>query len=104
MPGFEWPMIALGAAGGLLPDAIRFAKERHQGFPEWFKKGGYWIGLTVLVLLGALASWLGGADEWRAALAMGFAAPEVLSRLLATDEPQLKGDGEGFNIRYWWSK
>jgi hypothetical protein len=59
MPEFSLGLVALGAFGGILPDAIRFARNRQQGFPGWFRKIGYWVGLAVLVALGALAAWLG---------------------------------------------
>jgi hypothetical protein len=103
MPDFDLSYVLLGASGGLLPDAIRFARQRYEGFPQWFRRPGYWVGLLVLVLLGALAAWLGEAKDWKAALAMGFAAPEVISRLLGSDQPTVRDVG-GFPIRKWWSK
>jgi hypothetical protein len=105
VPAFHLQWFLLGAGGGLLPDAIRFAKNRQGGFPAWFRKLGYWIGLLVLVGLGGVAAWLGGATEWKSALAMGFTAPEVISRMLGTDKPTVRGRSVGgFDIRRWWSR
>jgi hypothetical protein len=103
MPNFDIALVALGALGGLLPDAVRFAKKRQEGFPGWFRKPGYWVGLAVLVVLGALAAWLGQASNWQAAIAMGFTAPEVITRLFGSDSAQTRGVG-GFNIFRWWSR
>jgi hypothetical protein len=103
MVPIDWTFVAFGAVGGLLPDAIRFAKNREKGFPDWFRKIGYWAGLLVLVLLGGFAAWLGRANSVQAALAMGYAAPEILSRLLGDDAPTLRG-AEGFELRKWWAR
>jgi hypothetical protein len=103
MPNFHLSYVVLGAVGGLLPDAIRFARNRHKGFPQWFSKLGYWVGLLVLVCLGGVAAWLGKAADWQSALAMGFAAPEVVSRLIGSEQPTFKDVG-GFPIRRWWSR
>jgi hypothetical protein len=103
MPHLDWTFVALGAVGGLLPDLIRFVKDRQKGFPDWFRKVGYWVGLLLLVVLGGFAAWLGGAKTWQAALAMGYAAPEIISRLVGSDSPDLRGFG-GFSLRKWWAK
>ena len=102
MPDFHLGFFALGAFGGLLPDAIRFAKNRQDGFPGWFRKVGYWVGLAVLVALGALAAWLGQAHDVQSAIALGFTAPEVLSRLFGSPDNQTRGVLGGFPIRSWW--
>jgi hypothetical protein len=102
MPDVDMMFIALGAVGGLLPDAIRFAKQRQEGFPEWFRKIGYWVGLLVLVALGAFAAWLGQATNWQSALAMGFGAPELISRVLGSEKAQDRGNG--FPVRRWWGQ
>lgn len=104
MPPFNGLWVGLGAFGALLPDAIRFAKHRQDGFPEWFKKPGYWAGLIVLVVLGAVAAYFGQAVEWKAAVAMGYGAPEFLSRLVAKDTVEFKGESKGFPLRKWWSQ
>ena len=71
MAPIDWTFVAFGAVGGLLPDAVRFAKDLQQGFPDWFRKIGYWAGLLLLVVLGGFVAWLGRANSVQAALAMG---------------------------------
>jgi len=104
MPAFVGLFVVVGAFGGLLPDLIRFVKEKEKGFPEWFSKPGYWVGLGVLVVLGGLAAWLGQATKWQSALAMGYGAPEFLSRLIAKDSVTMKGAAGGFPLRKWWAQ
>lgn len=105
MPDFDAGFVALGVVGGAMPDVLRFVKQRHEGFPQWFSKAGFWVGFLLLLVLGGLAAWLGGADDWQAALALGYAAPEFISRVLAGDPVTIMGtDDEGFPIRKWWSK
>ena len=103
MAPIDWTFVAFGAVGGLLPDAVRFAKNRQQGFPDWFRKIGYWAGLLLLVVLGGFVAWLGRANSVQAALAMGYAAPEIVSRLGSSDTPNLRGVG-GFELRKWWAR
>src|SRR4051794_20738137 len=91
MPDFNNVLVALGALGGLLPDVIRFVKGREKGFPEWFRLIGYWIGLALLVVLGGLAAWLGQATDWQSAIAMGYAGPEIVSRLFSSENAQTRG-------------
>jgi hypothetical protein len=104
VPEFNGFFVSMGILGGLLPDAIRFAKGRHKGFPDWASQPGYWVGLLVLLLLGGLAAWLGQPTQWIQAAAMGYAAPEFLSRLFGDDKPTAKGPGGGFPLRKWWAK
>jgi hypothetical protein len=103
MPSFDLGLVALGAAAGLLPDAVRFAKGRQQGFPKWFRKPGYWTGLGVLVFLGGLAAWLGQAQTWQTAIALGYAGPEFISRLGGDDGVTTRSVGS-FELTRWWAK
>lgn len=104
MPEFRLSMAIVGALGGLLPDVLRFIKGRHEGFPNWFRKGGYWVGLALLVVLGGVAAWLGNAKQWQAALALGFGAPEFFSRLAGSESATVRGSGSGFALRRWWAR
>jgi hypothetical protein len=108
MPEFNQSMFWLGVAGGALPDVLRIIKQRYTGFPEWLAQPGYYVGLLLLLALGGLAAWLGGATEWKSALAMGFTAPEVISRLVsaqgdATRGGWTRGMFAGFPLRSWWA-
>jgi len=104
MPPFNGMFMGLGVFGALLPDAIRFAQGRQDGFPRWFAKPGYWAGLFVLLALGAAAAYFGQPGDWKAAIAMGYGAPEFLSRLFAKDAVQVKGGADEFPVRRWWSR
>jgi hypothetical protein len=60
----------------------------------------FWIGFGLLLVLGIAAAWLGEAKEIKEALAYGFSAPEIISRLLSKST----GDrGSISSIRNWWS-
>lgn len=103
MPAFNGFFVTIGVLGGLLPDLIRFVKGRHKGFPDWFSQPGYWVGLLILLVLGGIAAWLGQPSQWKQALAMGYAAPEVLSRLVGDDALIVK-EGSRFPLLKWWAK
>jgi hypothetical protein len=77
-------MLLLGMVGGLLPDAIRFFKERHDPeVPKFLKGAKFWISLVIGLGLGALAAWLLKAANAKDAVIYGFAAPELLTSLAA---------------------
>jgi hypothetical protein len=102
VPEFNSFLFWLGVAGGALPDLLRFVKGRHEGFPAFFTQVGYWVALLFLLGLGGLAAWLGGAETWKSAIAMGFTAPEVLSRLFSSGRAETHGH-DGFPVRRWWA-
>jgi len=102
VPAFDADLVLIGCVGGLLPDVLRFVKQRYRGFPDWFSKAGYWVGLLLLVLIGGGAAWLGQASDWKAALAMGFGGPEFFSRLVSTG-PGTRGSTRDAFIRKWWA-
>jgi hypothetical protein len=105
MPSTDWTMILIGCAGGLIPDALRIIKNRHEPkMPEYLRSVTFWIGLLLLVILGGLAAWLGEAANVKQALAYGFAAPEFISRILSGGEaatPAAEGGGK-LSLREWW--
>jgi len=50
MPSTDWMMILIGCAGGLIPDALRIIKNRHDPkVPEYLCSVTFWIGLLLLV-------------------------------------------------------
>jgi hypothetical protein len=113
----NWEFIALGCAGGLIPDLIRIAKSRYDTtIADYLKRWNFWVGLAVLVGLGGLAALIGGAANVTDALVYGYAAPELFSRVAAEHgappSPGTEGHAEGlevnpksekFNVRRWWS-
>ena len=79
----------VGCAGGVIPDLIRFAKARYEpNIADYFKHWNFWLGLLVLVALGGLAVVFGDPETTAQALALGYAAPEFFSRIVA--EPPAK--------------
>jgi hypothetical protein len=107
----ELQLIAIGCAGGLVPDLIRFAKARYDAsVADYFKHWNFWVGLLVLVALGGLAVAFGSPETKAQALVYGYAAPEFFSRLVAQhglQQPGLEGispKSETFNVRRWWSQ
>jgi hypothetical protein len=101
-------IIAIGCAGGVIPDLIRFAKARYDAnIADYFKHWNFWLGLLVLVALGGIAAVLGGPATTAQALALGYAAPEFFSKIVA--QPPAKSTEEslqlaGFSLRRWWSQ
>jgi hypothetical protein len=103
MPPLQWNMVVLGCIGGLLPDVIRFVKGRFRGsFPGYLKRPMFWFGLLLLIALGGFAAWLLGASDAKQAIAYGFGAPELLSKLAS--KPVSDADRKlGFSLREWWA-
>jgi len=105
MPTTQWTMILIGCAGGLIPDALRIIKNRHDPqVPEYLRSVTFWIGLLLLIILGGLAAWLGEAANVKQALAYGFAAPEFISRILSgggAGAGATGGEGK-LSLREWW--
>jgi hypothetical protein len=98
----DWTMIGIGCGGGAIPDIIRFAKGRYkEELPAHYKSLNFWIGFAFLVALGGLAAGLGGATDPKAALAYGFGAPEIISRLLSSGPVVMSGPQK--IISRWWS-
>jgi purine-cytosine permease-like protein len=95
-----------GAVGGVLPDAIRLVKERHnEALPPYVKSLNFYVGLVLAVALGAATAALLGAASVQEALACGFGAPEILTRLFSSP-----GTGPGparlgamQTLREWWA-
>ncbi len=83
MPTFHLDMFLLGCAGGLLPDVLRLIKNRYEKLETIYLQPSFWLGLILLIGLGGLCAWLGGATDFKAALAFGYGAPEAISKLLS---------------------
>ncbi len=103
MPPFDVPFIILGILGGALPDILRIIKTRHEkNLPTYLKSANFWLGFFLLLAIGGLAAWLLAAKDAKQALAFGFSAPEILSKLLAN--PKVERIGKVvFDLREWWS-
>src|SRR5262245_20609432 len=97
----QW-LIVLGCAGGALPDVIRIIQNRHRhDLPDYVYSLDFWIGCLLLVGLGGLAVWLGAVSDTKEALAYGFGAPEIISRLFSAPPIPLSDTTD--RIRRWWA-
>jgi hypothetical protein len=77
-----------GALGGMLPDALRLIRGRYEpGVPAYFKSPMFYVGLALCIAAGATAAHILAAHSVKEALAYGFSAPELLTRLLTTPSP-----------------
>ena len=100
----DWYMVGLGCAGGALPDVIRLIQNRYKTeLPDYLLTLNFAIGFVLLVALGGFAAWLGGAKATKEALAYGFGAPEIVSRLLSAKAITLGRPGVGDSLRRFWA-
>lgn len=97
-----------GAIGALLPDVIRIIKDRHNAeLPPYLKSLNFYIGLLFAVALGAGVSVALAPADLKAALAYGFGAPEIVTRLLS--EPAVAKAAAApphpprRTLRRWWA-
>src|SRR5512139_3912402 len=99
-------MLLWGALGGVLPDVIRLVRQRHnEALPAYLKRRNFYVGLVLAVVLGAAAAALLDASSVAEALAYGFGAPELLTRLLSRAGTDT-GNGRVTPLRTlgeWWS-
>jgi hypothetical protein len=108
MPPVHTSLILFGCLGGLLPDVLRLIRSRYDGaLPAYLRSGAFWLGLALLAVVGGFTAWLAGATEIQQALAYGFGAPEVISRLAANPrsaERALPRGAPSFSLRSWWAR
>lgn len=102
MQPFNLTIFVLGCLGGLLPDILRLIKNRYEAPAKFYSYPTFWLGLTALIVIGGFSAWLGGATEVKDALAFGFAAPEIFSKLFS-EKGEAVDRGEGnFYLKRWW--
>lgn len=98
-------IVTLGCVGGVLPDVLRIIAARYDGPPNYLRSSFFWFGLVLLVVLGGAATMLVQPKGTIEALAVGFGAPEIITKLLA--RPGDRGAGTGgslsANLRSWWA-
>jgi hypothetical protein len=122
MPTFDATYFLLGCLGGLLPDALRIARNRYEAdVLDYLKRFNFWLGVLMLALVGGLTAWVFGLTSAKDALIYGYAAPAVISQLVASiapggdGQPAVRGrvgaaardlapaaGGGGFNLLKWW--
>lgn len=85
--GMNISLYLMAAVGGLLPDALRLLawarSDAHDRGPIPLEDPGVWIGSLIQAGLGMLAVFALEATTVLQALAMGYAAPEFLTRAFA---------------------
>jgi hypothetical protein len=114
-----WVLVLCGCGGGLLPDMLRLVNARYEnGALPYLRSWRFWVSLAMLVPLGGLAAWLLESRTPLQAVAFGYAAPELLSRVLSREAGARGGAaadrGESFAvpspqgafqaIREWWAR
>ncbi len=98
-------ILACGLVGGLIPDLLRFVKYKYKkDFPSYLRYPTFWIGLVVSLALGALTAWLLSATTPLQAIACGFSAPEILSRVLSKRATAVDRGPDEFDLRKWWAE
>jgi hypothetical protein len=104
MPWYE--ACALGCAGGALPDMLRLISFRYDAAPEYLLRKFFWISLALLIALGGITSALMTPSRAVDALAIGFSAPAILSRVLggeretkSLDDPRLRAESNAQVLR-----
>ena len=116
----ELSTFLLGFLGGLIPDLLRMVGSRYEKAPDYLFRAYFWISLLLLGLIG------GGTALWSLtsqsalspvnALAVGFSAPAIISKLLSTSPPSPPGGASpgvrgtpperasiASKLRSWWA-
>lgn len=75
-----------GAGGALVPDVLKLINDRFGEPPAWLKKQHYWLGASLLVILGAVVAWLSAPARALDAAALGYAAPTIVAGLFGKKE------------------
>jgi len=122
MPSFSISFFLVGCLGGLLPDALRIARNRYEtAVLDYLKSVNFWLGILMLALVGGVTVWIFGLTTAKDALIYGYAAPAVISQLVASitpnapEQPAVRGvaggaarriapstQKSGFNLLKWW--
>jgi hypothetical protein len=114
--------VLCGCIGGALPDVFRLIQGRHGQVPAYLGSPYFWISLVLLVLIGGATAWgatsLGvapaaaagpaawGFAETINALAVGYSAPSLLSKLFGEASPAVRdiAVARPRSLRGWWAK
>lgn len=100
----SYETVGLSCVGGVLPDLLRIIAARYDGPPQYLKKAFFWISLLLLVLLAGGTALLVKPTDTVEALAVGFGAPEIISKLLSRSAD--RGNGKTslvVDVRNWWA-
>lgn len=78
----------MGLPRWVLPDVLRLIGERYKGAPHHLKTLFFWYSMVLLVGVAGLATYLLIPSRIVDAVAIGFAAPEILSSALGQAKPR----------------
>lgn len=108
----EKQIILFSLLGAIIPDVLRIIKARHDPqLPAHLKSPSFYVGLALLMGIAIAAVYLSEAKTTKEALAIGFSAPEIVSRLLGSHkvDPGVMdaarrgmGDTARKPMRGWW--
>jgi hypothetical protein len=101
MPWYE--ILAWGCAGGVIPDVLRIIAARYDGPPTYLSSAFFWVSLVLLIIVGGATAWLVQPKDIVSALAVGFAAPEIISKLLGTQADRGADTPLIQSVRSWWA-
>lgn len=102
MPPVNATCITFKWIGVLLPELLRFIKGRTKGFPDYWTKPGFWLGLVFLAVLRRFTALVGGANEVKVALAYGYGAAGLLPGLISSEpegEKEAVRGAQEFSLR-----
>lgn len=101
----DWHTFGLGCIGGLLPDVIRLIQGRYKPeLPGYLGGANFWIGLILAVILGGFAAIWGNSTNTVQALACGFSAPEIITKLLSSSKELSAGPpSPPARLRRFWA-
>ena len=106
---FGLPNALLIAAllGAALPDFLRIAKGRHASMPGWLKSGFFYLGFVILLILGYSAVRLAYSANpelaFVEALAVAYAAPDFLTKLVSKQGSDNQIASSDPSLRKWWA-
>jgi hypothetical protein len=105
--------IGWGCLGRIIPDVLRVLPKRYGDIPVYLFKPFFWISLIILGALGGVMAYALAPNGITNALAVGYSAPSVLSKLLGIKEAEeveatrgpLRTETRSLfeEIRTWWS-
>jgi len=85
-------ILLFGCIGGLLPDVLTLIQSgNREHFPKQFSKPWWWVTLALTIALGGFVAFLVEPESTVTAVATGFAAPEVLRRLVGATGSRAPG-------------
>jgi hypothetical protein len=112
----SYQTIVLGCIGGALPDILRLIAGRHGEAPKYLFSVYFWVSFVLLVVLGGSAIYVvhlvspevlsGSPHRWISALAIGYSAPSMVSKLLSEPDPSMRSSVRGpatRSLRGWWA-